>query len=227
MRQSSTNERRHASGDVAFSRQTFSDVASHRARKHPASCRPLVAGVTLMAMLLAAVDASVLAAQSVRPKSLLLEGYTNPMSVKPGEEVGFHVSTNAKQFSIEVARLGAREEIVWTKDGLPGTEYSVEDELGRPAHVAMYGCRWPAAANLVIPDHWRSGFYRVVLRSDDQERGRFRYQEFNPGLITQRPIQFVMFFAVRAAHPGRQAKILLELSSNTYHAYNAWGGASL
>ena len=36
-----------------------------------------------------------------------------------------------------------------------------------------------------------------------------------------------MFFVVRAAHPGRDAKILLQLTTNTYNAYNSWGGTDL
>jgi hypothetical protein len=36
-----------------------------------------------------------------------------------------------------------------------------------------------------------------------------------------------VYFVVRSAHPGRDTKILLQLATNTYNAYNNWGGFSL
>ena len=36
-----------------------------------------------------------------------------------------------------------------------------------------------------------------------------------------------LFFVVRPAKPGKDAKILLQLSTNTYNAYTNWGGYSL
>ena len=50
---------------------------------------------------------------------LYLEGYCDPLSAGPNDEVQFCVSTNAKEFAIEVARVGAEEEVVWTKSGIP------------------------------------------------------------------------------------------------------------
>ena len=35
------------------------------------------------------------------------------------------------------------------------------------------------------------------------------------------------FFVVRAAEPGRDTSILMVLGTNTYNAYNKWGGACL
>jgi len=35
------------------------------------------------------------------------------------------------------------------------------------------------------------------------------------------------FFIVRAAEPGKGSRVLLQLSTNTYNAYNNWGGFSL
>jgi hypothetical protein len=158
---------------------------------------------------------------------LLLEGYADPWSVRPGEEVRFHVSTNAREYDLEVARVGATDEVVYTREHLPGAEHPVGDDSGRPGAGAMYGCKWPAACAVRIPADWRSGFYRVVLRSGGQTRGDVADEPFRPGSILGRPPRFVMFFAVRAAEPGRQTKILLQLASNTYQAYNNWGGSSL
>src|SRR5690606_6012142 len=35
------------------------------------------------------------------------------------------------------------------------------------------------------------------------------------------------FFVVRPKEPGKNAKILIQLTTNTYHAYTNWGGYSL
>ena len=60
-------------------------------------------------------------------EALLLEGYCDPLSVRAGEEVGFCVSTDAQQYDLEVARVGAEDEVVWTKTGIQGTEYPLDD----------------------------------------------------------------------------------------------------
>ena len=69
-------------------------------------------------------------------------------------------------------------------------------------------CDWPAALAIGIPQAWSSGCYEAQARSGETLSNR-------------------MFFVVRPSHPGRDAKILLQLATNTYNAYNGWGGFSL
>jgi hypothetical protein len=42
-----------------------------------------------------------------------------------------------------------------------------------------------------------------------------------------RPVRGEAFFVVRPGRPGRESRILLQLCTNTYNAYNNWGGTSL
>jgi hypothetical protein len=42
------------------------------------------------------------------------------LSYQPGDEIGFDISTTAESCSLEIARIGARREVVWKKTGLPG-----------------------------------------------------------------------------------------------------------
>ena len=135
-----------------------------------------------------------------------LEGYPNPISVQAGEEVAFHISTEAENYSIEISRVGANREVVWTKDAVPGTRHSV------PENASTHGCRWPVALKLTVPEEWKSGYYSVILRAVD------RHGEAVLG---------EMRFIVRSAHPGRDARILIQLTTNTSNAYNTWGGSSL
>ncbi|MFO0911213.1 MAG: DUF6605 domain-containing protein [Isosphaeraceae bacterium] len=132
-----------------------------------------------------------------------LGGYADRLSYLPGESVDLHVSSSAPRYGVEIAREGAKREVVWHKDGIEGTLRPV------PSDASARGCRWPKSLSVAIPETWRSGYYSVSLRSDDGS------------------LKSECFFVVRSAHPGRGSRILLQLSTNTYNAYNNWGGYSL
>ena len=135
-----------------------------------------------------------------------IEGYTDQLSVKAGEELGFHISTHTHEYSIEIARVGSERQVVWTKGGLSGVEHPV------PENSFSHGCDWPLALNVAVPENWKSGYYEVILRGTDRH-GQSAKGE--------------MSFVVRSAHPGRDTKILLQRTTNTDNAYNTWGGADL
>lgn len=132
---------------------------------------------------------------------LVIEGYANQMSAAPGEEIGFHISTNAPVYSLEISRVGAERKVVWEKKDLPGAKHPM------PADAAMNGCKWPEALRLKIPADWKSGYYSVYMRPN------------NDGPPQE------MFFILRAGE--KKAKILFQMSTNTYQAYNNWGGSCL
>ena len=135
-----------------------------------------------------------------------IEGYADRLSVQAGEEIGFHVSTNTREYSIEIARVGAERKPVWTKQGLPGAEHPV------PENSFSDGCGWPVALKVAVPENWKSGYYEVLLTGSDRA-GRSAKGEAS--------------FVVRSARPDRDTKILLQRSTNTDNAYNTWGGADL
>jgi hypothetical protein len=70
-----------------------------------------------------------------------------------------------------------------------------------------------------VPATWQSGYYLATLKARD-EGGAFTRRN-------RRSAEGELCFVVRAAQPGRETKILLQLSTNTYNAYNNWGGHSL
>ena len=150
---------------------------------------------------------------SEEPRPLFVEGYAGRVSYAPGDELTLHVSTSAASFSVEIARFGADRVSVRSLDAVPGREHPV------PVDASSLGCRWPTAVALKIPEDWRSGFYRVTLRARD-----------GGGTFTQRNARTAegsCYFILRAAEPGKTSKILLQLSTHTYNAYNNWGGFSL
>src|SRR5262249_24122153 len=134
------------------------------------------------------------------------EGYTDKLSYAPGEEIAFHISTEAAKYRLEVARVGAERVVVWKQDDTPGRSYPI------PPDASSHGCRWPVALKLKVPADWKSGYYTG------------RMQVTPPGGKTA---QSELFFVVRPSRPGADSKILVQLATNTYNAYCNWGGYSL
>ena len=132
------------------------------------------------------------------------EGYTDQLSYTPGDTVRFHVSS-AVPYSLEVARLGPKREVVWRKDDLPACPHPV------PADASARGCGWPAARALAVPDDWRTGYYECRLTAKGDGK----------------PLNSAAFFVVRPRQPGKDSRVLLQLATNTYNAYTNWGGYSL
>ena len=136
-------------------------------------------------------------------------GYCWPQSVTGGETVGLHLSSpGARPVAVEVTRVGRRRDVadvVFADAAVPA------DFHATPPDADRHGCDWPAALVLDVDPSWRSGYYEVVLTVDVEGKGR-----------TSRA-----FFVVRPPTGSPTAKILLALSTNTWHAYNDFGGRNL
>ncbi|MCH2201291.1 MAG: hypothetical protein MK102_04950 [Fuerstiella sp.] len=138
--------------------------------------------------------------------SSFIEAYPGKLSYQPGEEVDLHVSTTADRYSIEIARIGARRKTVWTKDNITGSRYDT------PENASTHGCGWPVSLRIRLPNEWKSGYYSITLKTENAD-GQLILGE--------------AFFVLRSAAPGRNTQILLQLTTNTYNAYNNWGGPCL
>ncbi len=133
----------------------------------------------------------------------VVTGYCWPQSVGAGEQVGLHMSSSGgRPVRVEVARVGARREVVFSSDAV------ATDEHETPKDAASKGCGWPVALTLDVDPTWRSGYYEVVMEIDVGEKVRRDYA----------------FFVVR---PSAGARIVLALATNTWHAYNDFGGPNL
>lgn len=151
------------------------------------------------------------AERELRP--LYIEGYADQLSYRAGEVVSLHVSTSAPLYDMEVARIGAQREIVWREESLKGAAYDIPEE------ASAQGCDWPVAHGFTVGADWRSGYYEVRLSVADGG-GDFTHWG-------ERQAAGTLHFVVRSSRPGRDTKILLQLATNTYNAYNNWGGYSL
>ena len=135
------------------------------------------------------------------PTREVVTGYCWPQSVAGGEDVGLHLSSSGgRPVRVEVARVGWKRDVVFK-----GTVEA--DEHPTPPNAAAEGCGWPVAHTIATDHAWRSGYYEVVLEIDVGEKIRRDYA----------------FFVVRP----QQASIVLALASNTYAAYNDFGGPNL
>jgi hypothetical protein len=134
-----------------------------------------------------------------------VEGYCWPQSVAAGERVALHLSSaGSRPVSVEVARVGADRDVVHAEAGVPAGDHPT------PAGAAQHGCGWPVAAEVTIGGSWRSGYYEVTLEIDVDGKRRRSHA----------------FFVVRPSSTST-GRVLLALSTNTWHAYNDFGGRNL
>ncbi|HQX53131.1 MAG TPA: hypothetical protein PLR25_24635 [Planctomycetaceae bacterium] len=120
-------------------------------------------------------------------------GYANKLIGVPGEEITFHLSSSGASVRMVIERQEDTNETVFEKADIACAAHPIPDR------ASSDGCNWPAALTMTIPQDWKSGCYvaTLILNTDDKE--------------TRSSLQFV----VRSAEPGKNAKILLQLSTNT------------
>lgn len=135
-----------------------------------------------------------------------IEGYASATSVNLGETIDLFVNTSQPSYTIDIYRFGyyggasARRMLptIARKGVLQGIP--VPD----PA-TGLIECHWIDPYVLKIPATWVSGVYLAKLSAG----GRASY----------------IIFVVR--DDSRHSDILMQLNTNTYEAYNNWGGLSL
>ena len=144
-----------------------------------------------------------------------VEGYCRPLSLEPGGRVAVHCSARAESFTVEVARIGGERTVVWRRSGLKAADQRSED-LADDDRAWARGCDWPVGVDIDTDPAWPSGFYHLRLVPEgpsDPARGH----DESAGDA---------FFVLRPS-PGRRDNPLLVLSTNTWNAYNQWGGRCL
>ena len=135
-----------------------------------------------------------------------IEGYASAASVNTGESIDLLVSTAGKTYTLAVYRMG------WY--GGAGAQL-VLGPINRPSFVqpppttdpttGLTECQWTHPYT-VRTSGWQSGVYLVKLTATS---GKSSY----------------VIFVVR--DDARASKYLMQISFNTYQAYNFWGGLSI
>ena len=126
-------------------------------------------------------------------------GYTDKISVLPGEELNLMISTKVKTFSIEFLRVGNKLEKIQNINDIPGTYQSIETKF-----PSALGCKWKPTLKYKIPDGISSGCYLIKLMGNDTDD--------------------VSFIPVIVKPKKMENQIAVIASTNTWHAYNSWGG---
>jgi hypothetical protein len=141
------------------------------------------------------------------PKRPVIEGYTDQLSYAPGDEVKLYLSASeANSPALSVVRAANATSVLWSSTDLKITAQPV------PKDASSHGCKWPVTTTFKIGEKWPSGYYIAHIRA-------------TKGVSDV--VQGNVFFVVRPKEPGKNSKILLQLSTNTYNAYTNWGGYSL
>ncbi|MFT7475241.1 MAG: hypothetical protein ACI81L_002179 [Verrucomicrobiales bacterium] len=136
-----------------------------------------------------------------------VEGYCGRLSYFPGEIVEVHTSTTADTIDVRVERCGRQRELVFTASSVVGFYTPVPDDADEE------GCGWPVSVEFEVRDDWRSGFYLVTLTAH--------------GVEPERSVAHAGFVVRGARSSDVRPSTLYVLPTNTWNAYNTWGGKSL
>jgi len=151
----------------------------------------------LRALLLLIMFAGVLPAESRGT----IQAYTNRKSYVAGDTIGFHVSTTASTYAIEIVREGLTPQTVASVAGLPGMQQPLPQTNGASPN-------WAQTYSWVVPANWTTGSY---------------YARF----IESPTVTHLHPFCIRNPTPGSISRIAFCMDYNTRNAYNFWGGKSL
>jgi hypothetical protein len=127
--------------------------------------------------------------------------YTDRLSAAPGERIALHASAQHGPCRLEIARVGAGRQVVLTLEAVAVGDHPT------PPHADRGGCSWPPTCEIEIGADWASGYYDIALTDAAGETAHH-------------------FVVVRAPAGQRRAKAAFVLATNTYLAYNWWGGAN-
>ncbi|MGP3775931.1 N,N-dimethylformamidase beta subunit family domain-containing protein [Streptomyces sp. SDT5-1] len=145
---------------------------------------------------------SVVGSGFTREECAALQGYPTTVSARQGTSLGIHVSTTFPSYTSSTLRLAPAtgNPIVVTQ---PTSRTGKFQPLQSGYHSA--GCGWSTSFSVAVGtgSSWPSGIYASQLKSSHGK-------EHN------------VMFVVRPTTPQRQIAVLVP--TNTYNAYNFWGG---
>jgi hypothetical protein len=149
-----------------------------------------------------------------------ISGYADATSVRPGGKIGFHVSvTTPGRYRVEIERLGwygghgGRLLTCLTGSALDPTCRADDNGIvqGGPPPARGTGeidAGWKTTEVLTVPRNWVSGYYVAIFHlTSGTGAGHTGFAPF----IVQAPA-------------GDHAQVLVQVPTNTWQAYNLWGG---
>jgi hypothetical protein len=144
-----------------------------------------------------------------------IEIYASATDAVPGDTVDLHVSTGTSaRYRVAVYRLGWYQGFGARKVACsPGCDLSALGEpqpVPQPDGAGTVVANWPVTDEITIGDGWVSGLYAVRAR-----------------LLSgpQAGSSATTYLVVRQPHSS--SRMLVQIPTNTWQAYNGWGGKSL
>lgn len=136
--------------------------------------------------------------------------YVNHHSVQSGKPFKLFLSTNKYKNlingAVEISRVGyyknSDRKIVYKS----GSISVLNQDISVSSFAA--GAAWKPLDNYISTNGWKSGYYAIDFVESDGKR-----------------IKDIAYIVV--TDPQNNGDILIKLSTNTYQAYNQWGGSSL
>jgi hypothetical protein len=138
----------------------------------------------------------------VIPNESAIEGYSDKESYLPGETIEFKIHSLSPLHSLEIARYGIQTEVVHTNQNVKGFQQNYH------CYSYSYGCNWITTYSVKIPETWKTGIYSVKLTNNNNQKSNY---------IT---------FIIRKPSTQTEDNIAVIASTNTWQAYNDWGGGS-
>nr|MBA3907530.1 hypothetical protein [Pseudonocardiales bacterium] len=144
-----------------------------------------------------------------------IEVYASATDAVPGDTVALHVSTGTPaRYRVSVYRLGwyggwgARK--VACFPGCDSSALGAAQPVPPPDGAGTVVANWPVTDEITIGEGWVSGLYEVRAR-----------------LLSgpQAGNSATTFLVVRQSHSS--SRMLVQIPTNTWQAYNGWGGTSL
>ena len=137
-------------------------------------------------------------------------GYADRHSVKPGESFRVMLSTREEGSTVrgllEAYRVGGggpnHRNLVYSSSEI---EIGFTESLGT---VSSTGCNWPVFKEITPGPQWTSGYYTIDF-------------------VDLKGVRIPEVAYIVVLNPKKDGDIVILLSTNTYQAYNQWGGFSL
>lgn len=133
-----------------------------------------------------------------------VEGYCWPLSAAPGEKIDFKLSAREAYTITYVALVSQGKSAISVPKSGPTT--MTAGLQSTPKDPWRVGCGWSTTVSLTVPDTWASGVYAARC-------------------VTTRGKESHIVFAVKPA-PTKRNKVAVLVNTNTWNAYNEWGGGS-
>lgn len=127
--------------------------------------------------------------------------YLDLVSAGPGDTVRLFASAPASPCTLTVNRVGKETVEVARFDDI------AIDDHPTPDNADSNGCGWPEAFRFEVGADWRTGYYDLALTAPEGDTTHH-------------------FICVRRSDNAPRAKAVMILSTNTYMAYNYWGGSN-